>query len=594
MINSKTIYSWLENHAKIDTPFLVTHSHQYSYQDLLHHIHLMCGAFEKLKLKKQDRVGLWTESPFWHAVVSWSGLLTGISIVVVPAMKNTHATVQLAQKYKCKICVYDDGFDTFLEDCSRTKLSRFFFNEKKFNLPKLLQGIQPTTPAYETLGSDTAFVVFSSGTTGKQKGIRWSYTALLTHFETNIKIFKYEPGMALCNGLSLEHPDGFFNGYLMCALTGMTWIRPDKFSFSNLPKWNQLMRKHRANILVGVPSMFEMLLYADASNDGASALDAFTNLNFILSTADKIKPSTWREIEKRYAKVGNIFGLSETVNGGIYTLPGDADNFETVGFPVDLEVKIVGEQGETLGLAQQGILAVKGESLFDGYETEESFEPIVLHDGWFYTSDFAMQQVSGRIQILGRVGEARNIGGLLVHPNEVDALLQTIPGIKASKTIFIKSKAGLHEEQLVSFIVAVEQVDVERMKQELSSKLESQKIPRDILTLDQLPISVAGKVDKFALTQEYQSRKGNAVPTGHQQNLEEQVLSIAASTLGMPAEQLSLDKVQADTIGWDSFGHINLALAIESNFGIKFTFDEVTQMQTLGDFVVNIMHKQKG
>ena len=62
----------------------------------------------------------------------------------------------------------------------------------------------------------------------------------------------------------------------------------------------------------------------------------------------------------------------------------------------------------------------------------------------------------------------------------------------------------------------------------------------------------------------------------------------------MPAEQLSLDKVQADTIGWDSFGHINLALAIESNFGIKFTFDEVTQMQTLGDFVVNIMHKQKG
>lgn len=354
------------------------------------------------------------------------------------------------------------------------------------------------------------------------------------------------------------------------------------------------MRKHRANILVGVPSMFEMLLYADASNDGASALDAFTNLNFILSTADKIKPSTWREIEKRYAKVGNIFGLSETVNGGIYTLPGDADNFETVGFPVDLEVKIVGEQGETLGLAQQGILAVKGESLFDGYETEESFEPIVLHDGWFYTSDFAMQQVSGRIQILGRVGEARNIGGLLVHPNEVDALLQTIPGIKASKTIFIKSKAGLHEEQLVSFIVAVEQVDVERMKQELSSKLESQKIPRDILTLDQLPISVAGKVDKFALTQEYQSRKGNAVPTGHQQNLEEQVLSIAASTLGMPAEQLSLDKVQADTIGWDSFGHINLALAIESNFGIKFTFDEVTQMQTLGDFVVNIMHKQKG
>ncbi|HMS26918.1 MAG TPA: AMP-binding protein [Burkholderiaceae bacterium] len=593
MINSKALYAQLDKYAKLKNPFLVTHTQQYSYQDLLSHVQLMCDVFARLNVQEQDRVGLWTESPFWHAVTSWTGILTGVSIVVVPAMKSTPATTQFAEQYKCKICVYDVEGETYFEDCTRSKLSRFFFNEKKFAITQLLRTAQPKTPSYETVASDTAFVVFSSGTTGKQKGIRWSYKALLTHIETNINLFKYQPGMALCNGLSLEHSDGFFNGYMMCVATGMTWIRPDKFSFGNLPKWNQLMLNNQADILVGVPSMFEMMVYADSTNGSVSALDAFINLKYILSTADKIKPSTWRALEQRYAKVGNIFGLSETVNGGIYTLPGEADDYETAGIPVDLEVKIIGEQDETLSAGQEGILSLRGDSLFDGYETEDGFEPIDLHDGWFYTNDIAIQQPNGRYRILGRAGEARNIGGLLVHPNEVDACIQTMPNIKTSKTLFVMQETGINEEQLVSFVVATVECPVEDIKQSLSQRLESQKIPRDIIFLENLPISVAGKVDKFALLQEYSLRKRKNTDVGKQKNIEAQILSLAASTLGIPIDQLSLDKVQADTIGWDSFGHINMALAIESHFGIKFTFDEVTQMQTLGEFVTNVMQKQK-
>ena len=111
-----------------------------------------------------------------------------------------------------------------------------------------------------------------------------------------------------------------------------------------------------------------------------------------------------------------------------------------------------------------------------------------------------------------------------------------------------------------------------------------EKVPDRVLVLDELPRGPAGKVvmQELRVVIERISESEEATPHGDQP-IESQVIRIAASALGLPAEYLSLTANSESTKNWDSLSHLKLIMALEQNFAITLSPDEVMQIRTLSD-----------
>ncbi len=579
-MSSAELFGRLSDFAARGLNFLAEPKGRRSYRELISAIESMCGWFDRATLRAGDRFAIASAEPFATAVCTFACLMEGITVVVVPAGESGGSIQQQLARIGCKAALFDGAKSTVLLAPDPSALSRLFGKIKFQPFVDALQPSQARLPKSGAVTTAGAVVIFSSGSTGTPKGVRWSCSALFAHLETFRKTLRYEPAMTLVNGLPLEHTDGFFHGPLICGWAGMTWVRPPRFSFNELDVWSELMTRDEPTVLVSVPTMLDMMLRLSPS-----PLDRqLAQLKVIVSSAERLKPPLWQPLEAQYAPVVNIYGMSETVNGSLFALPWNRIDYDSVGKPIDIQAAVRDDTGRDVEAGRAGILHLKGDSIFDGYETGTDFEPAPLEDGWFKTGDMALHRRDGLYEIIGRADEARNIGGVLVHPKEIDDALSRLSYVKASKTILIRVTGAINEFAPISFVETSEAEAATRIRHDLEQSLASVRQPRDILTVDSLPVTGVGKIDQTALLKLYKTHQASEASELHGGTTETQIKLLAARVLNAPIETLSMASRHGSTIGWDSFGHINLALAIERHFGIRLSYADVTSATSLADF----------
>jgi long-chain acyl-CoA synthetase len=438
-----------------------------------------------------------------------------------------------------------------------------------------------------------SYILFTSGTTSRPKGVMIAHRALHAQMRTFVGNYGLNKDSAVMNLLPFHHTDGLTQGAVMCLLAGATFVRPYAFTPDILPQMMQDLYKHSVSHLVTVPSVLALTKALDASFDQSFDYPEFA---FVISTAAYFDPVLWQACEARFGiQVVNVYGLTETVCETMYCGPSpEHRRLGSVGKPIDSVARIVDEEGNELGIEQSGELLVGGDHIMSGYFNNPEATAAVLQDGWFRTGDLAKRDAEGFYWITGRKKDLIISGGMNIYPEDVNGVLRSIPGVLDAVTFGLPD--AMWGERAVSCVIVDESIDpsVETIVAAFLDRASKQKLPRDIVKFDAFPRGPAGKVVMAEIKALYALRAGRdeapAADAG-KGDVTAQIYAIASQVLRCSPEQLS-PAAEAETVpGWTSLSHVEMMLAIEEGFGIKLSSREIMKFRTLGDAIAIVQRR---
>jgi len=362
----------------------------------------------------------------------------------------------------------------------------------------LMQGAQMCSTLFETVvtsAADLAALVYSSGTTGRPKGIMLSHKNLVENVSVLVDYWGFGPDDCLLHSLPIFHVHGLFValGCVLMSGSSMRWLKSFNVAavMENLP---------HCTVMMGVPTYYSRLLA-----EPAFTTSICTRMRLFISGSAPLLADTFFEFERRTGHtILERYGMTETGMNTSNPLHGER-RAGTVGLPLPgVTVRICDADNRVLGVNEVGTLQVRGANVFSGYwklsaQTAQDFTP----DGFFNTGDQALVDEDGYVSIVGRSRDMVISGGLNVYPKEIELLIDELPGVKESAVI------GLPDadfgEVVVAVVVLVEgaTLSAERIRDAIRDRVANFKVPKKVLFIDELPRNAMGKVQKDLLRKRY-------------------------------------------------------------------------------------------
>jgi acyl-CoA synthetase (AMP-forming)/AMP-acid ligase II len=195
--------------------------------------------------------------------------------------------------------------------------------------------------------------------------------------------------------------------------------------------------------------------------------------------------------------VSQAYGIIE-IGLPIINLQKSDEYPEAVGYALPAySVAILGADYQPLPPDTPGKLAIKGPGMFDAYLSPPTLRSEVLKNGWFITGDLAICKPDGLIIICGREKNMINVSGNKVFPNEVEQVVDTYPGIVASKAYSRKHPLMGEVVALEIVVTAGQPVDNEALIQYCSKYLTGYKLPQFIYQVERIETTGSGKVRRY-------------------------------------------------------------------------------------------------
>lgn len=352
--------------------------------------------------------------------------------------------------------------------------------------------------SFETVArnrDDLAALLYSSGTTGRPKGIMLTHGNLASNARTLVELWEFTASDRLLHTLPVFHVHGLFVATHCVLFSGASMVWLDRFDprdvISCLPE---------ATVMMGVPTYYTRLL---AEPDFDRSICA--HMRLFISGSAPLLAETFEEFEGRTGHaIVERYGMTETGMNTSNPVRGDR-RAGTVGPPLpDVEARVVDTAGEPLPVGETGDLQVRGPNVFSGYwrmpdKTREDFTA----DGFFNTGDKATISEDGYVSIVGRAKDMIITGGLNVYPKEIEQLIDELPGVAESAVIGV-SHADFGEA-VVAVIVpgAGDKLTEEAVIGACRARMANFKVPKRVFFVAELPRNTMGKVQKNVLRERY-------------------------------------------------------------------------------------------
>ncbi|RLB80848.1 MAG: acyl-CoA synthetase [Deltaproteobacteria bacterium] len=351
----------------------------------------------------------------------------------------------------------------------------------------------PTDP------EDLACLLYTSGTTGRPKGVRLTVKNFLCEQQATQKLLEITPQDKIIGVLPFFHVFGLSNVLLIGLAHGASIVLIPQYSPGNLLK---AIIEHHPTLVIAIPTMFGHLLMLLERKK----VRLPQNIRLCVSGAAPLPKEMIGAFETcSGARVLEGYGLTETVAACCVNPPDGVCKAGSIGLPLSgFEMKIVDADGKELPAEEVGEIAVRGEGVTPGYynlpqDTEEAFR-----DGWFLTGDTGYKDQDGYFFVTDRKKEIIIKGGLNISPREVEDVLLSHPVVKEAAVI--GRKKGEREE-IVAFVTTRGEVSAKELVSHCKQALSSFKVPDEICFMETLPMSVTGKVLKKELTGDYQDER---------------------------------------------------------------------------------------
>jgi malonyl-CoA/methylmalonyl-CoA synthetase len=349
----------------------------------------------------------------------------------------------------------------------------------------------PLEPA--GVSEDLAVLAYTSGTTGRPKGVPLTHAALLASLRGAMSAWRWSAGDVLVHGLPLSHQHGL-SGVQMTLLAGSRAVLLPRFDPEALCR---TIERVGASVLFAVPAMYERLL----AWDGLGAAD-LSSLRLWVSGSAPLSPALARRVAEALGESPlERYGSTET--GLSVSMPYEgARRIGSVGLPLPgLELAIHGDDHRPKEPGQDGEIVLRGPQVFGGYwEDEEATAEAFADGGWFRTGDIGrLDPADGSLEITGRLKEMIVTGGLNVYPREVELALEEHPAVDEAAVAGVPSERW--GEEVVAFVVASAEVDEQDVLDSVRARLSAYKCPKRILTVEAVPRSETGKVQRNQLVE---------------------------------------------------------------------------------------------
>jgi long-chain acyl-CoA synthetase len=430
-----------------------------------------------------------------------------------------------------------------------------------------------------------AYVMFTSGTTSTPKGVVISRRALFHHVRTLADVFGYGDGATLLHYLPFHHTDGLVHGPAAALLTGMRVVRPGAFTPQAAAALPELLRSERITHLIAVPTMLAVIHRTLGDRRDLFQTGSFRHL---VSTAGYLNADLWQRVEAAFGlRLSNFYGMTETVSGSLYCGPADPlYKRDTLGRPVDCALRIVDDAGAPCPPGQAGRLEIAGEHLMDGYLDDPEASAAVLRDGWLDTGDLFRIDDDGFYVFVGRRKTVIKRGGITIHPEDVRRALEAVPWVREVEVV------GVDDATFEQIVVACVVLDPGRtaadVHAECARRLAPERRPDRVTPMADLPRGPSGKVQRDALLARLAQTADEA---SQETSVAETVRTTAARIFQIDVATLSDATTPDDVPNWDSYAQIELAMALEKRFALRFTPKDLMQMRSLGHVVAVVTRR---
>lgn len=335
-------------------------------------------------------------------------------------------------------------------------------------------------------------LLYTSGTTGKQKAAMLTHKNLVTNAEQSRLVFHGSANDNYMCVLPMFHVFGFTTCVLNPLLSGSTVTIIEKFQPKEVV---ESLLNDDVTVFMGVPSMYVLLLEACKKNI------TFPKLRLAVSGGAALPVEVLRQT-KDILKLPVVEGYGLTEASPVVCFnPLDGIKKEgSIGLPIPfVACKIVDENDMELAAGDVGELIVQGENVMLGYFKQEKETKEALKNGWLHTGDLAKKDEDGYIFIVDRKKDMVITGGLNVYPREVEEVIYQYPKVKEAAVVGIGDK--LRGECVKAFIVLKdgEECTAKEMTHYLKERIAGYKIPREIEFISELPKNSTGKILKRML-----------------------------------------------------------------------------------------------
>lgn len=444
------------------------------------------------------------------------------------------------------------------------------------NWPGLLAAPAPA-PLPPARQEGAAYVVFTSGSTARPKGVEMHWPSLLAHLHTIGEHYTLTPASRLLNLMPLSHADGLVQGVLLAYQRGCALVRPAPFSIVAIEAILIAVYREQVTHLIAAPTALALM-----QQYGAHLAENFENAHFrfAVSCSAPLSAATWSNFSQSFnVKLINTYGLSETGTCGLYAGPDAASHkIGSVGMPRDMLAKIVRDDGSEAGCDEAGELCLQGANLMQGYLDNPQATAAVLRNGWLHTGDLARCDSDGVYWITGRIKDVIICGGYNLSPEAINGVLMQHPAVLEAATVALSDPTWGEIPVACVVLRPGMEADSQQLLLHCTQHLGTHEIPKRISFTGQLPRTPSGKVITAQLQHALSLAPKEASAHGNQQ---EDIFALAADLFNLPAGALKGDSGPANTPGWDSLAHINFVIGLETLFKVRLSPSDVVHMETM-------------
>jgi len=365
-----------------------------------------------------------------------------------------------------------------------------------------------TAPPYQGNPDDVVNIQYTSGTTGKPKGVLLTHKNIVNNAHLIGQTLQWTEQDRLCMPVPLYHCFGCVAGSLQCLVFGASLVIPSA-QFDPLASL-QAIEQERCTTIYGVPTMF----ISELDHPDFAQYDMSSLRTGIMAGAPCPIELMKRVVAEMHCSEMTI-AYGQTEASPVVTQTSTEDPLEirvsTVGRVLPrTEVKIIHpENGQTVPAGEQGELCSRGYLVMKGYDNDpDASAAAVDPQGWLHSGDLATMSEDGNIRITGRAKEMIIRGGENIYPREIEEFLHAHPKIADVYVV------GLPDERLGERVLAWvklkagESANEDEIKEFCKAKIAHFKIPEFIRFVDEFPMTVTGKVQKFIIRQKEIERRG--------------------------------------------------------------------------------------
>jgi len=361
---------------------------------------------------------------------------------------------------------------------------------------ELLRKVKSPPPEVEVEDDAVALIFFTSGTTGKPKGVMLTPRGLMSVVEGQRELI-YEPlgeTVTVLVGMPLTHI------WALNTITVSSLFRksPVVIEEAFVPEETAKdIETYQVSLVWGVPYVFLRLLELTDKYDMSSIEVAFL--------AGQVVPDElWQKIEKAFGCYGvEGYGLTEGSGHTVSTPLGQRRPGSTgTPFP-GTEIKIVDDNGKELPRGEVGEIIQKSAANMKGYLNMPEVTAATLKNGWLYTGDLGKLDEDGNLYIAGRKKELIKRGGYNVYPTEIESVILEHPKVSEAAVFAVNDALKGETVGAAVFPKAGEKITEEELCNYCQERLARYKVPKHIRIMESpLPKTPTGKVLKIALQEE--------------------------------------------------------------------------------------------